>query len=210
MNVLVLNCGSSSVRFQIIDTDLEAIERDADRRLAQGRIERVGGHALITAQATGRAKVVEDAPLRDHRAAVDWVLRWVVSSEAGIESITSVSDIHAVGHRVVHGGERFQSSVRIDAEVLAGIEECIELAPLHNPANLKGIRAARAILGEGLPDVAVFDTAFHATLPEVSYLYGIPYHICPTVALHEIAHVVKDGNLTDSWITQSRRRKLTI
>src|SRR6185503_11101075 len=175
MNVLVLNCGSSSVRFQVIDTDPGAIERDADRRLAQGRIERVGGHALITLQAEGRPKVIEDAPLRDHRAAVDWILRWVVSSESGIESVRSVSDIHAVGHRVVHGGEHFQASVRIDAAVLAGIEECVELAPLHNPANLKGIRAARALLGEGVPDVAVFDTAFHATMPEVSYLYGIPY-----------------------------------
>jgi acetate kinase len=175
MNVLVLNCGSSSLRFQVIDTDLEALAKGGDRRLVQGRVERVGGHALITLQATGRAKVIEDAPLRDHRAAVDWVLRWVVSKESGIEEVSSVSDVHAVGHRVVHGGERFRESVRIDAEVLAGIEECVELAPLHNPANLKGIRAARAILGEGVPDVAVFDTAFHATMPEVAYLYGIPY-----------------------------------
>ncbi len=175
MNVLVLNCGSSSVRFQVIDTDLERIESDADRRLAHGKIERVGGHALITLQATGRPQVVDDAPLRDHRAAVDWILRWVVSSESGIDSVSSVADIHAVGHRVVHGGERFQESVRIDAAVLAGIEECVELAPLHNPANLKGIRAARALLGDGIPDVAVFDTAFHSTIPEVAYLYGIPY-----------------------------------
>jgi acetate kinase len=175
MNVLVLNCGSSSVRFQLIDTDLEKIEADADRRLAHGSVDRVGGHALISLQAAGRPKVIEDAPLRDHRAAVEWVLRWVVSSESGIEAVTSVSDVHAVGHRVVHGGEHFQASARIDAAVLAGIEECVELAPLHNPANLKGIRAARAILGEGVPDVAVFDTAFHATLPEVAYLYGIPY-----------------------------------
>ena len=175
MNVLVLNCGSSSLRFQLIDTDLEALERDADRRLARGTVERVGGHALITLHATGRPKVIEDAPLRDHRAAVEWVLRWVVSSESGIEDVGSVSDVHAVGHRVVHGGEHFRASARIDAAVLAAIEECVELAPLHNPANLKGIRAARAVLGEGIPDVAVFDTAFHATLPEVAYLYGIPY-----------------------------------
>jgi acetate kinase len=175
MNVLVLNCGSSSLRFQVIDTDPERIESDADRRLARGSVERVGGHALITLQAEGRPKVIEDAPLRDHRAAVEWVVRWVVSEESGIESVRSVSDVHAVGHRVVHGGEHFQASARIDAAVLAAIEECVELAPLHNPANLKGIRAARAILGEGVPDVAVFDTAFHASLPEVAYLYGIPY-----------------------------------
>jgi acetate kinase len=175
MNVLVLNCGSSSLRFQVIATDLAAIEADTDRRLARGSVERVGGHALITLHAAGCPKVIEDAPLRDHRAAVEWVLRWVVSKDSGIDNVSSVSDIHAVGHRVVHGGERFQESVRIDAAVLDGIEDCVELAPLHNPANLKGIRAARAILGEGVPDVAVFDTAFHATLPEVSYLYGIPY-----------------------------------
>ena len=173
--MLVLNCGSSSLRFQLIDTDLEAIEHDGDRRLALGRVERVGGHALITLQATGRPKVIEDAPLRDHRAAVEWVLRWIVSSESGIESVSSVADVHAVGHRVVHGGEHFQASARIDDSVLAAIEDCVELAPLHNPANLKGIRAARAILGAGVPDVAVFDTAFHASLPEVAYLYGIPY-----------------------------------
>ncbi len=175
MNVLVLNCGSSSVRFQIVATDLEAIERDADQRLVKGSIERVGGHALVTLQVGDRPKVVEDAPLRDHRAAVDWILRWVVSSQSGIDAVRSVADLHAVGHRVVHGGERFRQSVRIDAGVLDGITECIELAPLHNPANLKGIQAARGVLGEGVPDVAVFDTAFHATLPEVAYLYGLPY-----------------------------------
>ena len=175
MNVLVLNCGSSSLRFQVIETSLEAIERDADRRLARGNVERVGGHAVITLEADGRPKVVADAPLRDHREAVEWVLRWLVSSESGLDSVRSVADIHAVGHRVVHGGERFQTSVRIDDAVLAGIEECVELAPLHNPANLKGIRGARAIFGEGVPDVAVFDTAFHSTLDETAYLYGIPY-----------------------------------
>src|SRR5262245_17329570 len=175
MNVLVLNCGSSSVRFQIVATDLEAIERDADRRLVKGSIERVGGHALITLEAGDRPKIVEDAPLRDHRAAIDWILRWVVSGQSGIDAVRSVADLHAVGHRVVHGGERFRQSVRIDAGVLEGITECIELAPLHNPANLKGIQAARSVLGEGVPDVAVFDTAFHATLTEVAYLYGLPY-----------------------------------
>jgi acetate kinase len=175
MIVLVLNCGSSSVRFQVVGTDLAAIEGDADRRLAKGHVERIGGHALITVQAGDRPKQVEDAPLRDHRAAIDWILRWVVAGEAGIDEVSSVADLHAVGHRVVHGGERFRQSVRIDDGVLEGITECIELAPLHNPANLKGIQAARALLGQGVPDVAVFDTAFHATLPDVAYLYGIPY-----------------------------------
>ncbi|HXI03658.1 MAG TPA: acetate kinase, partial [Candidatus Saccharimonadales bacterium] len=177
MHVLVLNCGSSSAKFQIIDTDREKIRQDADLKLAGGEIERIGGHALITFRAAGRPAIRQDAPLRDHRAAVDAILGWIVSAGSEIEEVRSVSDIEAVGHRVVHGGERFKTSVRIDGGVIAGIEDCIELAPLHNPANLKGIRAAREILGEGTPQVAVFDTAFHATIPEVSYLYGIPYHL---------------------------------
>jgi acetate kinase len=98
-----------------------------------------------------------------------------VSPESQIEDITTVGDVHAVGHRVVHGGERFQRSVKIDDEVIAGIEDCIDLAPLHNPANLKGIRVASELLGAGVPQVAVFDTAFHSTMPESSYLYAIPY-----------------------------------
>ena len=175
MNVLVLNCGSSSVKFQIIDTDAELMRRDADRRLARGVLERIGSHSLITFHAEGRSPVKQDAPLRDHGAAIDAILRWIVSSESQIDQITSLADIHAVGHRVVHGGEKFKTSVRIDVDVISGIEECIELAPLHNPANLKGIRAAEQLLGQGVPQVAVFDTAFHSTMPEVSYLYGIPY-----------------------------------
>jgi acetate kinase len=175
MNVLVLNCGSSTVRFQVIETSLAAIAGDADRRLAQGRIERIGGHALLSFAVAGRAALLDDAPLRDHRAAIDRVLRWVVSPDAGIDGIRSVADLHAVGHRVVHGGERFRTSTAINDTVLAGIEECVELAPLHNPANLKGIRAAAELLGAGVPQVAVFDTAFHSTLPETAYLYGIPY-----------------------------------
>jgi acetate kinase len=177
MNVLVLNCGSSTVRFQLIETDLEAIANDADRQLAHGLLERIGGHAVITLQAEGKPKIVEDAPLRDHRAAVDRIIRWVVSPESGIETVRSAADVHAVGHRVVHGGERFRVSTGIDADVLSGIEDCVELAPLHNPANVKGMRAARELLGEGVPQVAVFDTAFHATMPDVSYLYGVPYSL---------------------------------
>jgi acetate kinase len=177
INVLVLNSGSSTLRFQIIDTDLERIEGDADRRLARGLVERIGGHALLRLESEGRGVVHEDAPLRDHRAAVDRVLRWIVSEESGIDSVASIADIHAVGHRVVHGGERFRGSVRLDANVVREIEECNALAPLHNPANLKGIRAAEDLLGPGVPQVAVFDTAFHTTMPPVSYLYGIPYSL---------------------------------
>jgi len=175
MNVLVLNCGSSTVKFQLIVTDLEAFADNQDRRLARGSIERVGGEAIITLQAEGREQRRLAESLRDMRAAVDFIIRWATSEAAGINGIHSIADIHAVGHRVVHGGERFTHSVLIDDEVLRGIEDCIELAPLHNPANIKGIQAARELFGPGLPQVAVFDTAFHQTLPERAYLYAIPY-----------------------------------
>lgn len=177
MNVLVLNCGSSSLKFQVIATDLDQIETDTDRRLARGVVERIGSHALITLRTEGREKIVEDAPMRDHRAAIDRVLRWIVSRESAITGVASLSDLHAVGHRVVHGGERFKRSIRIDRQVISGIEDCIELAPLHNPANVRGIRAAQDLLGEGVPQVAVFDTAFHSEMPELAYLYGIPYSL---------------------------------
>lgn len=177
MNVLVLNCGSSTVKFQIIETDRDLMKADADRRLASGMIERIGGQALLTFEAVGKPKVKSAEPVRDHRAAIDRVLRWIVSEDSSIEKVASLADIHAVGHRVVHGGERFQRSVRIDAAVVEGIEDCIDLAPLHNPANLRGVRAAVEILGAGVPQVAVFDTSFHSTLPEVSYLYAIPYQL---------------------------------
>ncbi|MFH1177957.1 MAG: acetate kinase [Acidobacteriota bacterium] len=175
MNVLVLNCGSSTVKFQIIETDLDLINADRDRRLASGIIERIGTQSLITFQAEGQDKERTAEPVRDHRAAIDRILRWIISPSSKIDQISSLGDIHAVGHRVVHGGERFRKSVGIDREVLDGIDDCIDLAPLHNPANLKGIRAAIELLGEGVPQVAVFDTSFHALMPEASYLYGIPY-----------------------------------
>lgn len=175
MNVLVLNCGSSTVKFQLIATDLDIIERDEDRRLARGSVERVGGEAILTLKAEGRAEQRLTEPLRDIRAAVDFIIRWATSEGAGIAGVKSIADIHAVGHRVVHGGEQFTHSVLITDEVLRGIEDCIELAPLHNPANIKGIQAARDLFGPGLPQAAVFDTAFHQTLPELAYLYAIPY-----------------------------------
>ena len=176
MNVLILNAGSSSLRFQVIETDLERMRSDTDQRLAQGTVERIGGRAVLTLQSEGDPPIKLEAPLRDHRGAIERVLSWVISPDSGIEEITSFSDIHAVGHRVVHGGQDFRASVRIDDGVLAAIEECIELAPLHNPANIQGIRAAREMLGGGLPQVAVFDTAFHASMPEPAYLYALPYH----------------------------------
>ncbi|MDQ4120375.1 MAG: acetate kinase [Acidobacteriota bacterium] len=177
MNILVLNCGSSSLKFQLIDTDLERIEQNTDRHLARGSVERIGGASLINLQVDGKPPQRSAAPVRDHRAGVELVLRWLISPEAGIDSVNSISDIQAVGHRVVHGGEHFTRSVLITDEVLRGIEDCIELAPLHNPANLKGIAAAREVFGAGLPQAVVFDTAFHQTLPDYAYLYALPYQL---------------------------------
>jgi acetate kinase len=177
MNVLILNCGSSSVKFQLIATDVERIERNTDERLAHGVIERIGGESIITLQAEGESPQRSTAPLRDMRAAVELVLRWACAEGSGIKEVKSVADVHAVGHRVVHGGEQFKQSVLITDEVLRGIEDCIDLAPLHNPANIKGINAAREVFGKGLPQVAVFDTAFHQTLPDHAYLYALPYQL---------------------------------
>lgn len=177
MNILILNCGSSTVKFQLIVTDLELIKQNADRHLARGTIERIGGEAVVALQVEGQQEQRSTAPLRDIRAAVDFITRWASSPEAGINEIRSIADIQAIGHRVVHGGERFTRSVLITDEVIRGLEECIDLAPLHNPANIKGITAARALFGEGLPQVAVFDTAFHQTLPDHAFLYALPYQL---------------------------------
>lgn len=176
MNILVLNVGSSSLKFQLIDTDESRFSENADRRLARGQVERIGGEAVYSFRAGEAEAVKGTAPLRDHRAAVEFLLRWIVGDESGVP-VGSLAEIGAAGHRVVHGGERFVRSVGIDDEVLRGIEETIELAPLHNPANLRGIQAVRATLGPAVPQVAVFDTAFHHTLPERAYLYAIPYSL---------------------------------
>jgi len=172
MNVLVLNAGSSSMKFQLIETDEQRIAGDADRRIAGGTIDRIGGEALLSFSA-GESTLKTAQPIRDHRAAVDTVLRWLISSEVA----PAMSAIDAVGHRVVHGGEAFTKSVLIDDAVLRGLEDSIELAPLHNPHNLKGIYAVRDLLGFAVPQAAVFDTAFHHTLPEVAFLYAIPYSL---------------------------------
>jgi acetate kinase len=176
VNVLVLNAGSASLKFQLIRTDQERIANDGDERLARGHIERIGGEALMSLEAGGRPPKRSTASLRDHRAAVETVLRWL-GEETSVPGISGSRDIDAVGHRVAHGGERFSRSVLIDEAVIHEIEETIDLAPLHNPHNLKGIRAVRDVLGPGLPQVAVFDTAFHHTLPERTYLYALPYSL---------------------------------
>jgi acetate kinase len=173
VNVLVLNAGSSSLKFEVIRTDQARIAADSDERLAGGVIDRIGGEALIQLEAAGKPPQKTAAPIRDHRAAVETALRWLSDEETG----AGFRGIDAVGHRVVHGGEKFTRSVLIDDTIIAEIEDMIDLAPLHNPHNLKGIRAVRDVLGRTVPQAAVFDTAFHQTLPDRAYLYAIPYSL---------------------------------
>ena len=176
MNVFVLNSGSSSLKFQIIATDLDRIKQHQDQRICRGEVERLGGEAIITFQKGTEAKQKFTAPLRDIPAALDYLVRYIASDKSGVTEIKSSGDLHAVGHRVVHGGELFSESALIDSKVLQDIEDCIDLAPLHNPNNIKGIVAARELFGKDVPQVAVFDTAFHHSIPEQAFLYALPYH----------------------------------
>ncbi len=176
MNILVLNAGSSSLKFQVIEID-DAATVDGERRLARGQIERIGGEAIVTFASNGMAATTT-APIRDHDAAVAYIIGRLTTRVAHAPAVLArARDIDAVGHRVVHGGERFKASVLVTDDVRRKIEALIELAPLHNPHNLKGIDAARSALGDGIPQVAVFDTEFHHALPEHAYLYGLPYQL---------------------------------
>jgi acetate kinase len=177
MNILVLNCGSSSLKFQLIETSLEQIEQVSDHRLAHGLIERIGGAAVITFVADGFEPYRSAEPIKNLRAGLERVLKWITSDDSNLPYIRSSTDIHAVGHRVVHGGEFFTGSVIVSNEVVSAIEDCIELAPLHNPGNIEGINAIRDLMGRDKPQVAVFDTAFHQTLPDHAYLYALPYQL---------------------------------
>jgi acetate kinase len=176
VNVLVLNCGSSSVKFQLVQTDGALAAAGRDRALARGSVENIGGPAVLRYEAPGRpggpAGLKETGEILEHKVAVERILELVGRPDVGV--VSRRGEIGAVGHRVVHGGERFKASVRIDDDVLRGIEDCFELAPLHNPPNVKGYRAARELLGD-LPQVAVFDTSFHQTMEPTAYLYGLPY-----------------------------------
>ena len=165
MNVLVITCGSSSLKYQLINSDSEAV-------LAKGLCERIGIDGRLTYQKAGCDKEVTEAAMPTHKEAIQMVLDALVNDKTG--AIKDLAEVSAVGHRVVHGGEKFASSVVINDEVLKAIEECNDLAPLHNPANLIGINACMELM-PGVPMVAVFDTAFHQTMPEKAYLYGLPY-----------------------------------
>lgn len=163
MKILVVNCGSSSLKYQLIDSDTEAVS-------ASGQCERIGLDGIFSIKVNGEKKEKEiDIP--DHAVAIKTVLNALVDKENSV--IDSLDEIQAIGHRVVHGGEKFSKSVQVTEEVIAEIEECNDLAPLHNPANILGIRACQEVM-PNVPNVAVFDTAFHQTMPAKAYLYGIP------------------------------------
>lgn len=166
MNVLVINCGSSSLKYQLISSDTEEV-------LAKGLCERIGiDGSSISHQPKGGEKVTTEVVLKDHTDAVRLVIEKLTDEKVGV--IKSLEEIDAIGHRIVHGGEKFASSVVINDEVMKAIEECNDLAPLHNPANLIGINSCKAIM-PNVPMVAVFDTAFHQTMPKKAYMYGLPY-----------------------------------
>ncbi|MEI6885809.1 MAG: acetate kinase [Bacteroidota bacterium] len=167
MKILVLNCGSSSIKYRLFDIDTEA------ELLAKGLLERIGlEKSELIHQVSGKEKVKIIKPIPDHQDGIYLILETLKNPDYGV--ITDINEIEAVGHRVVNGGEKFKSSVLINSEVKEGIEKCIELAPLHNPANLKGILSMEAIL-PNVPQIATFDTSFHQTMPSYAYLYPLPY-----------------------------------
>ena len=167
MKILVINAGSSSLKYQLIDMETEQV-------MAKGLCERIGidGHLKHTPMVGGKSVFNEDVAMPTHSEAIAAVIDKLTSAEYGV--VGSMKEIDAVGHRVVHGGEKFASSVRIDDSVMAALEECIPFAPLHNPANITGINACKAVMGD-VPMVAVFDTAFHQTMPGKAFTYAVPY-----------------------------------
>lgn len=165
MKILVINCGSSSLKYQLIDMSNNGV-------LAQGLVERIGIDGILTQKVDGREKYVVETDLKDHQIAIDLVLKTLIDEKQGV--IKSMDEISAVGHRVVHGGEKYSESVLVTDEVLESLQELIKLAPLHNPANIIGIKACQALM-PNTPMVAVFDTAFHQTMPQKAFMYPVPY-----------------------------------
>jgi acetate kinase len=175
MKILVLNCGSSSVKFQVIETSIEMIEANSDIVIAKGLVEKIGlSDSRLNLEVPGRKAYQEISEILEHRTAVEHILRVLTNKEHGV--LANVADIEAIGHRMVHGGEKFASSVLVDHDVEAKLEECVVLAPLHNPHNIRGLRAARSLMPT-VPNVAVFDTAFHQSMPPKAYIYGLPYEL---------------------------------
>jgi len=173
MRVLVLNCGSSSVKFQLIETSLKMIEEDKDIKLASGIVDKIGmTSSVIKYDAQGQDSIKKTATILEHKVAIEQVLALLTDREVGV--IEDKKEIDAVGHRIVHGGEKFSESAIITSEVLKGIDDCIDYAPLHNPHNIRGYKVSKQLLPD-IPHVAVFDTAFHQTIPPYAYIYGLPY-----------------------------------
>ncbi len=165
MKILILNAGSSSLKYQLIDMDNENI-------IAKGLVERIGIEGSNIKQNSDKGEFIKTAPMKNHVEGINYMLEALTNNETGV--VKSMDEIGAVGHRVLHGGEKFSDSVLVDDAVIEAIEENIPLGPLHNPANLMGIRACQEIM-PNTPNVAVFDTAFHQTMPKVSFMYGVPY-----------------------------------
>ena len=165
MKILVVNCGSSSLKYQLIDMDTEEV-------MAKGYLERIGIDGSFLTHRVGGEKYKIEKEIKNHSEGMELVIEQLLHKDYGV--IKSLDEIDAVGHRIVHGGEKFTKSVLIDDEVIKGIEDAIVFAPLHNPAHLQGIKACMEKL-PGKPNVAVFDTAFHQTMPEKAYMYAIPY-----------------------------------
>jgi acetate kinase len=193
MRVLVLNCGSSSLKFQVIESGGDGASGPRDTRLAGGTIERIGGEALCTFVADGDASHRETTPVSTHADAVEKALSWLGSSAIGGGRGSALETLDAVGHRVVHGGDQFTRSVVLDDDAMARIEALNELAPLHNPPAMRGIRACRAFLGDTIPMVAAFDTAFHQTLPPQAWTYALPHELATRHGIrrygfHGLAH----------------------
>ncbi len=165
MNILVINCGSSSLKYQLINSETEDV-------LAKGLCERIGIDGMLTYQPAGGEKEKSEKAMPTHTEAIKFVIEALTNEKTGV--IKSLDEVGAVGHRIVHGGEKFTASTVLTAETIQAIEECSDLAPLHNPANLIGVRACQELM-PNVPMVAVFDTAFHQTMPKTAYLYGLPY-----------------------------------
>jgi acetate kinase len=185
MLVLVINCGSSSIKYQLIEMDNEEL-------IAKGLVERIGIEGSVISHTTiGKDKMVKEVPMKDHAEAIKYVMEAIVDKKSG--AVKSLDEIDAIGHRVVHGGETYKDSVIIDDEVVSDLEDCISLAPLHNPPNLAGIKACKELMPDA-PEVAAFDTAFHQSMKPEAFLYAIPYRFYEKYAIrrygfHGLSHM---------------------
>ena len=198
MKTLVLNCGSSSLKFRLLEVGGKA--EDANRVLVNGAVKGIGGTGSLELSAEGQAGSKISKPVPDHAQAIQWMFEGLSQLSGGEDHSIEFLQVDAVGHRVVHGGEKFSAATIIDEAVEKEIDELSELAPLHNPACLAGIRGARGILGKKVPMVAVFDTAFHQTMPAVAKTYALPYELASRHRIHRYGfHGIAHASLADGW-----------